>query len=190
MNTQDLRNIIAKGEGKHVEFLTETATERVARVVCAFLNSSGGRLLLGVDDQGQLLGVANAEENSRRLENELPALISPRAVWTVQNLPADDHSVLVVEVPEGQDKPYVVGGAIYFRRHGQVVTATRDEISSLIRSRTEASQRWERQVALGADRDDLDNELLLRTIQRASEAQRWQGAQDDIDGFLNEHGLV
>jgi ATP-dependent DNA helicase RecG len=192
MNAQGLQNIIAKGEGKHAEFLTETATEPVARVVCAFLNSSGGRLLLGVGKQGQVLGIADAEANARRLEKELPTLISPTAVWTVEHHREDNHSVLKVEVPEGQDKPYVVGGAIYLRRHGQVVAATRDEISDLIRKRIEASQRWERQLALGVDREDLNDELVLQTIQRARKLNRWGGTQDDddIDGFLNKLGLA
>src|SRR5271170_5798823 len=190
MNAQDLENIIAHGEGKHVEFMTEATSERVARIVCAFLNSDGGRLLVGVDDQGRVVGIAGADEKAKHLEKELLGLISPQAVWTVQHHRAEDRSVLVVDVPEGQDKPYVANGAIYFRRRGKVVPATRDEISSLIRNRTHTSQRWERQLAVSTDREDLDDELVLQTIRRARESERWPGAQNAIDGFLNEFGLV
>src|SRR5262249_1727329 len=50
-------------------------------------------------------------------------------------------------------------------------------------------RRWERQIGVGADRGDLDNQLVLQTIRLASEAQRWQGSPDDIDGFLHSLGL-
>jgi ATP-dependent DNA helicase RecG len=88
------------------------------------------------------------------------------------------------------DKPYVAGGAIYFRRGEQIVPANRDEISALIQKRSEASQRWERQLVMGAERADLDEKLMGDTARMAVESERWQGSPDDIDGFLHALGLA
>jgi ATP-dependent DNA helicase RecG len=95
-----------------------------------------------------------------------------------------------VEVPEGQDKPYVAGGAIFFRRGASDVPAKRDEIGRLIESRVEASQRWERQLAVGADPKDLNDRVVLETMRLAIKAQRWHGTADDINGFLHSMGLT
>ncbi|MGB7284751.1 MAG: ATP-binding protein [Candidatus Acidiferrum sp.] len=189
MNAKDLHQVISRGENAHVSFSTEAETESVAKIVCAFLNSQGGRLFLGVR-KNQVPGVANVEVRASELDRELPSRISPKSVWTVEQVRYDNRDVLVIEVPEGKDKPYVFGGAIYLWRAKQAVPASRDEISELIETRAQASYRWERQPALGADRGDLDDELVLQTIARARDAQRWHGAQDDIDGFLDELGLI
>jgi ATP-dependent DNA helicase RecG len=159
-------------------------------VVSAFLNLGGGRVFLGIGDKGELVGVPDAPGLVRRIENQLPKLISPWALWTVEQLRVSDRDVVVVEVPEGMDKPYVAGGAIYFRRGDRVLPATRDEISALIHKRSEASQRWERQVALGSDYEDLDEKLIRETARMAVESERWQGSSDDPEAFLHALGLI
>jgi ATP-dependent DNA helicase RecG len=191
MKADDLQNLIAEGEGERLEFKAgHTTPELVAKTVCAFLNKSGGTLLLGIGAKGQILGIPSADSDARRLKSELPKLISPPALWTVERVRVGTNDVLFVEVPEGQDKPYVAGGAIFFRRGASDVPAKRDEIGRLIESRVEASQRWERQLAIGTDAKDLNDRVILETMRLAIKAQRWQGAVDDISGFLHSMGLT
>lgn len=191
MNAQDFQRLVSKGEGKQIEFkLGSVAPVVVAKAICAFLNGRGGRLLLGVGDNREIVGVRDAEAHAERLEKELPKLISPTALWTIEQVQVNDKDVLVVDVPEGQDQPYVAEGGIYSRHGTRNVAATRDEISTLIQRRAESSQRWERQIALGVDRTDLRDNLIAETIEKAIKAQRWQGSGEDLDGFLNSLGLL
>jgi predicted HTH transcriptional regulator len=136
------------------------------------------------------VGVSNVNEQVHRLEFELPKLISPRALWTVHQNKIGDRDVIIIEVPAGLDKPYVAGGAILFRRGENTVPATRDEISSLILKRFETSQRWERQILIGADLADMDHALIRETVRMAVESERWRGSPNDVDGFLNAFGLA
>jgi ATP-dependent DNA helicase RecG len=190
MNPKELPSILSKGETPSVEFSLTADADAVAKTVCAFLNGAGGRLFLGVDDNGRIVGIPNGTEMAAALPSDLSSRISPKSVWTIDSVSTEDRDVLVVEVPAGQDKPYVAMGAIYQRRHGHTMAANRNEITALIRKRTESSHRWERQPALGADRLDLDDELVRQTIQRARESQRWNGTESDVDGFLNDLGLT
>jgi len=191
MNAEDLHALLARGESERVAFGAGTIHPAVAaKVVSAFLNGRGGRLALGVRDRGDVVGVTDAEATAQRLEEELSNLISPIALWTVERVRIADHDVLLIDVPEGQDKPYVVEGTIYVRRGERVVSATGGEISGLVQRRAAASQRWERQIALGADRGDLDDKLILETLRLAVESRRWQGSPDDTESFLNALGLV
>ena len=190
MNLKELQSILSKGETPTVEFSLTVDADSIAKTVCAFLNGVGGRLFLGVDDKGQIVGIPNATGMATALPADLSSTISPQSVWTIDQISAEDHDLLVLEVPAGQDKPYVVKGAIYLRRRAQTVAANRNEITALIRRRTESSHRWERQPALGADRLDLDDELVRQTMQRARESQRWNGTENDVDGFLNDLGLT
>jgi ATP-dependent DNA helicase RecG len=190
MNKKDFQNIIAKGETEHIEFRSGgTQPEFIARAVCAFLNRHGGRLFLGVGDQGQIVGVSDADSMAKRIDSQLPKMISPPALWTVEKMNVDGLNVIIIEVPEGLDKPYVTGGAIYFRRGTQVVPATRNEISELINKQIDESQRWERQIVVGAEREDLDDKLIKETATMAVKSERWQGSSEDIEGFLHALGL-
>jgi ATP-dependent DNA helicase RecG len=192
MKTADFLKLVAAGEGEGVEFeLGNAASESVAKVVCAFLNHRGGKVILGVDDNGRLVGVRDAKRVALQLQARLGSSITPSALWTVEGLEADGKEFIIVEVPEGMDKPYVANGAIYFSRSGKrVVPATRDEISRLIRQRYDASLRWERQIVVGASLDDLETPLIKETAQMALDAERWRGRPEDAAAFLHSLGLV
>jgi len=191
MKETDFLKIVAAGEGEQVEFKRGTVVpDVVAKVVCAFLNHRGGRVIIGVGDDGELIGVPNAETIAEQLQSSLSRMITPPALWTVEQQETEGKNFVIVEVPEGMDKPYVAGGAIYYSRKGErVVAATRDEISELIRKRADASQRWERQIVVGADINDLDSTLISETAQMAVDAERWQGDPKDAAAFLHSLGL-
>lgn len=63
MNKERLENIIKNGEGLTVEFkkANKKLPDSLFETVCAFLNRSGGTILLGVDDDGNISGI---EKNS------------------------------------------------------------------------------------------------------------------------------
>lgn len=191
MKAADFLKLVADGEGEQVEFkLGAVVPETVAKVVCAFLNNQGGKVILGVGDKGQLVGVRDADRVASQLQTRLGGLITPSALWTVERLDINGKEFVIVEVPEGIDKPYVAGGAIYYSRQGErVVPATRDQISDLIRKRFDSSQRWERQLVAGAGLDDLETLLITETAQMALDAERWHGNPSDTAGFLNSFGL-
>ena len=62
MTKAELLEIILNGENSVVEFMNDAVeTHRVARELVGFLNSFGGTLLLGVEDDGSISGVTRAE---------------------------------------------------------------------------------------------------------------------------------
>jgi len=191
MNDTHINNLIAHGESNFVEFISnQVSSKTIAEIVCSFLNGEGGRLIFGVSGTGQLKGLNNASSLVNQVKSELPELISPMTLWSVEEFNAAGKAVVVLNVPEGMDKPYVTAGAIYIRRAATVVTANRDEISSLILKNSQLSQRWERQFAWGADRNDLDYELIEETLHRAIASQRWKRSDQDVDAFLAAIGLM
>jgi ATP-dependent DNA helicase RecG len=191
MTPEEFQKLIAGGESEQLEFIAGTpAPETLARVVCAFLNDKGGRVFIGVGEKGRVTGIGDIEGMIRHLEAALLQSISPRALWTIEAVPVGGDSVVLVEVPEGRDKPYVGAGGIFFRRGERVVAATRDEISDLIQKRVLAGLRWERQIALGADQKDLDEKLVRETARMAAKSERWTGPTDDAMAFLHALGLV
>lgn len=192
MSSSDLSKMLAQGEGPHLEFKSGTRfADMAARSVVAFLNQGGGRVVLGVKDDGSAIGVPNAADVVKQLRERLTKLVQPNAPWSIEVLAVDDdRQVVTIDVPEGADKPYVTDGAIYLRRGDRTMPASRDEISDLIRQRVVAAARWERQIALGATPADLDDAMVRTTLEAAVAAGRWQSTEKDTGGFLERLGLV
>lgn len=191
MNAKDFHRIVDAGESARVEFKSSVRTPEVAaRVVSAFLNAEGGQLIVGIGDQGELVGVKNAQDLADRLNCQLADFITPPALWHVDVLSIEGKEFVMVEVAEGSDKPYVSNGTILIRRGERDVPANRDEITQLIQSRSVAGDRWERQIVMGADVTDLDLPLVTDTARKASESGRWSGDLGDPEAFLANHGLL
>ena len=58
-----LRKLIAEGENQQLDFkYCITDSRKIARTLSAFSNTDGGRLLIGVRDNGSLAGIRSDEE--------------------------------------------------------------------------------------------------------------------------------
>lgn len=187
-----LQQIVAAGESERVEFKGRVPdSDTVGKIVCSFLNSTGGTLIIGVDDGRHIVGVEDAETAAERIRADLLKSISPRASWSVNLDEVDGKKLIVLDVPQGTETPYVFGNAI-FVRHGTItVSASREDISSLLDQRHSEVTRWERLPALGFDLGDLDISEILDT---AGEAQQKRLYRFDDPGdpmsVLEELGLA
>ena len=65
LNTENIQSLIDSGEGYNVEFKVRVPSKvrELTEEICAFANADGGYLLIGVDDNGQVVGT-NLETTS------------------------------------------------------------------------------------------------------------------------------
>ena len=62
-DTQYIRQLVTEGEHCHQDFKFEISDARkIARSISAFANTEGGRLLVGVKDNGKIAGIRSEEE--------------------------------------------------------------------------------------------------------------------------------
>lgn len=62
-DTQYIQNLVTEGEHIHQDFKFEISDARkIARSISAFANTEGGRLLVGVKDNGKIAGIRSEEE--------------------------------------------------------------------------------------------------------------------------------
>jgi len=122
MNKQDLDFIISEGEGYNLEF-KESFSSEISKEICAFANSNGGKILVGVSDGKKVKGI----QITNRLKSQIQDLarnIDPK----INIILEDVNNVLVMIVPEGKNKPYSVNGRFYVRQGTNSQQLTRDEI--------------------------------------------------------------
>lgn len=112
MDLRDLKRYVSLGEGMHTEFKRRMPRpERIAKEAIAFANAGGGRIFLGVDDDGTILGVRDAVEEEFALVRALTAHVAPAFHIRIERVPVTPkREVLVVDVPASLEKPhYLVG---------------------------------------------------------------------------------
>jgi ATP-dependent DNA helicase RecG len=109
LNKQDLNNLIALGEGFTTEF-KRAGTSNLGREICAFANATGGVILIGVTDTGEIVGV----QSHNRLKSEVQA-IARSADPPISVIVESVGEVLCVTVPEQHSNPYAFGGKFFLR---------------------------------------------------------------------------
>lgn len=99
-------HMIAEGEHQRQDFKTRVDDARkIARTLSAFANTDGGRLLIGVKDDGSIAGV-NAEEEYHMLNEAAQAHCRPAVPFEVQVWKAEFRTVLEVQVPRSAARPH------------------------------------------------------------------------------------
>lgn len=187
---QLIKSLIKQGESEQLEFKEVVQKEAIAKALCAFLNAEGGTVLIGVKDDGQIIGLSNAEVHEAELKSYLFSAITPEPAVTVSTEKIGVKEILSIKVWEGSKPPYLFKGEIFFRKGSNTVKASSAQISKLIAERQKTELHWERQTALGADLDDLDELEIRKTIQDLTRYGRGKlFSEKEIAEFLTYYSL-
>ena len=104
-DTDYIHALIAEGEHQQQDFKFEISDVRkIAKTLSAFANTDGGRLLIGVKDNGKIAGVRSAEEQYM-IEAAAQLYCVPPVNCHWQTFLAEGRTVLVVTVDESASKP-------------------------------------------------------------------------------------
>jgi ATP-dependent DNA helicase RecG len=127
----ELQEIIANGENSGVEFKRDDIRpEQLAKEIVALANFQGGKVILGVEDDGTISGIQrdNLEEWVMNIFQEK---IHPLILPFYEQIKVDDKTVAVIRFPAGISKPYVVrdkkAEKIYIRVGSTSRAATREQ---------------------------------------------------------------
>jgi len=100
-----LRSLIDEGEHQQLDFKFEISDARkIARTLSAFSNTDGGRLLIGVKDNGRIRGVQSDEEYYMA-ESAATLYCKPEVHFETRNYQIDGLSVLEIYIPPVAHKP-------------------------------------------------------------------------------------
>ncbi|WP_254245164.1 helix-turn-helix domain-containing protein [Hymenobacter sp. BRD67] len=104
----NLRALISQGEGERLEFKKKTThPTRIARTLASLANTHGGQVLVGVDDDGRVVGVRDAEEEMFVLREAAAHYIDPPLTLEFREIETEgEHIVLVIKVAESHNKPH------------------------------------------------------------------------------------
>lgn len=133
-----LEDAMNKREGQHVEFkkgFSRASPDEVLNTVIAFSNADGGQVFVGISDKLEIVGVSDIDKMGQRIREICHELLEPPITVTTAPTHLEGRDVLVVTVPEGEDKPY------RYRRTGQYLIRKGETDRGMTRSDMDAAYR-------------------------------------------------
>lgn len=98
-------NLIRQGEGISLDFKYCISDPRkIARSLSAFSNSKGGKLLIGVRDNGSLAGV-NSDEEYYMIDSAAKLYCMPEVAINIRQHTINGKTILEADVPQSASKP-------------------------------------------------------------------------------------
>jgi len=132
MTKNELIEIINNGENSYIEFKEEIIKAKdLAEEIVAFANSKGGIILIGIDDDSNIIGVKddNIEE---KIMNICRNNCIPNIIPIYNEIILSDKTVSIINIPKGLDKPYYTVDHKYYIRVGTTKRiASREELLRL-----------------------------------------------------------
>ena len=138
MNQADLDILLREGEGAMLEY-KERLSESFARGLVALANTLGGRILLGVRDDGSVSGIGDSNELRARIQ-DIARNCDPPVTVEVEPI----GRVIVVHVRESVAKPVQCREGFFWRLGAGTRKLTRDELREFFRR--EGAVRFDRAV--------------------------------------------
>jgi predicted HTH transcriptional regulator len=125
-----LKKLIAEGENQKLDFkYCISDSRKIARTLSAFSNSDGGRILIGVRDNGSIAGIKSDEEYYM-VDTAAQLFCRPNISFAIKQHMTGGKTILEVEVGKGNLRPYQAKDEngkwlSYFRHNDQNLVANR-----------------------------------------------------------------
>ncbi len=136
MKKEELYNIIKAGEDSRNQFkLLVNSPDALAAEIAAFANTNGGRIMVGIKNNGRIIGLEYQEVDrlNQMISNVCSQKISPPISVETENIKLDNRVVVIIKVPLGINKLYMANGQdIWVKVGADKRRASREEMRRLL----------------------------------------------------------
>lgn len=166
-------------ESETVE-LKEIVVDEIKKEIIAFANCDGGKLYIGVQDDGTVIGLDDPDRVSLQISNMARDSIKPDITMFLhyETIEEDGKEIVVVDIQRGTDRPYYLAKkgmrpeGVYVRQGYSSVPATDTAIRRMIKETD--GDRFEAMRCLNQDLtfETAKNEFKLRNVEFGSQQMR------------------
>jgi len=161
---KELKNLLSSGETEAIEF-KENPNESFYKTISAFANTKGGRILLGIDKNGNLKGV---DESNAFLEDLTNRIVNKLSLYPeLETIDTGGKRVIVVKISR-HGYPVSYGGHYYER----VGNTTREMSSPRLRAFMLSNLPWD-SITKDFSYDEIDIETVNLFVRLAVGKKRF-----------------
>lgn len=109
MLKNELLELLNQKEGAKLEYKRDSIRpESLAKEIVSFANMNGGRILLGVDDDGAISGIGRENLQEWVMDTVIGRFVHPHILPNYEELGIEGKEIVILTIPMGTAKPYCV----------------------------------------------------------------------------------
>jgi len=143
-------------ENQHIEY-KESWRDEYLKVLCGFANADGGELYIGINDNGETIGINDADGLLQNLPNKIAHKLGIYA--NIRQLGSIEKRALGISVSR-YDTPISFNGKYYIRSGSTTQELNDRELTRFLLKKS--GNTWESQTEERANIDDIDFNTLER----------------------------
>lgn len=183
-----ITELLNKGSDEQLEIVDYVDVDVALKTICAFLNGNGGWFLMGPFKQDN-----TAEQLNNIVEQIQEAALQrifPQPLIDVRHEPYKENIFILSNIIKGSRQPYSFDKKYYVRSGKHTKAANEDEISLLLRSSNSYASTWEKIMVFDGEIEDLDDQEIIKTVDRGVENKRANSLPKEPFEFLSYFQLV
>lgn len=170
----DLKKLIPKTESEIIEFKKSTGEwKEIIESICAFSNTEGGKIVVGVSKSGKLFGVDIGKDTIERLTNQISQNTDPKIHPRITIEKTKGKSIIIMEVKESSDHLVLAFGRPFKRVGKSTIRMSKDEYEKLILEKHKDKLQFDTQICLKATIKEMDKEKVSWFLRKAKEERNY-----------------
>ena len=181
-------------ETENIEFKSQF-TEDIYKEVIAFANTDGGIVYVGIDNNGNAVGLTDVDQEYTRITNGIRDAIMPDVTMLVR-FTIQENKVVRITVSEGSNKPYYLKGkglkhsGVYVRQGTSSVPASPEQIRQMIKESDGDTFEEMRSMEQELTFEAAQKAFKLYSVEWGAEKYRSLGITQKKDGIYTNLALL
>ena len=173
MESKKYLKLVGLAESTTIEWKKSLSVfHEIMETISAFSNTEGGKIFIGVSDDGDLLGVQIGKGTIEDLVNKIGQHTDPKVFPKISVKKIDGKDVIVIDVKESRDHLVLADGLPYKRVGRTSPRMSKDEYERGIFEKYKDKLQFDEMVCKGALLKDIDPDKVFRFLERAKEEKR------------------
>ena len=186
------KNILSQGEDSRHQFKSDfTNANGLAAEISALSNSMGGAILIGVSDNGEILGLSRERIGhlNQLISNTSSQNVHPPVNPVTEILTLDTKRILIVHIQEGILKPYMDNQGVIWVKSGadKRRVTSREEVQRIFQS--SSLIHGDEMSVRGASFEKVDDYYFKKLFQKVIEITSPGSLPDSLTIVMIKNGI-
>jgi len=159
MTRKKLKKLIEENESTELKSSLSLINE-IVEAVAAFSNARGGRVIIGINNSGKVLGVEIGKSTMENLANKITQNTDPKIQPRIKVEITDKKKIIIIEVKVSLDKLVLAFGRPFKRVGKSSLKMGKDEYERLILEKHKDKLQFDKDICKEAKLENIDNKKI------------------------------
>jgi len=177
MTRKNIQNLIKESE--NIELKSSLSSmNAIIESVTAFANTKGGKVIIGVNNTGRILGVEIGKNTIEHITNRIAQNTEPKVHPRIKVEKRNKREIIVIEVKESIDKLVLAFGRPFKRVGKSTVKMSKDEYERLILEKHKEKLQFDKQICKDASIENINKKKVNWYLKKREKIRKIKKPKD------------